>query len=273
MSKKWFDSHVSIVEGAISYYDCRWNYSYDWRSNSTCLWLGHVCSSSTMQRITRGTHVNCKQKAVTRKNGLQVGHQISSRVGRNSSAKPTTTFHWLSQQATEHQTKALDDLKRTQAVGDQERSVETQLPGWLQPFTEGASRGSSSSTDVDVAQPLAAILSSSHPPATPHFKQLRRKAQCVHSFSRRPRIAKYADARKLRERHAEEIRTIGRTELGLPKDVGIWKQQTQVRRLKCGVRPLGSRVSVFFCSLFFFFLIFSLFWFLCFFWKILILFF
>ena len=40
-------------------------------------------------------------------------------------------------------------------------------------------------------------------------------------FVRKTRISKYADARKLRERHAEEILTIGRTEK-LPKDLVIW---------------------------------------------------
>ena len=39
-------------------------------------------------------------------------------------------------QATEHQTNALGDPRQTQAVGDHERSVETELPEWLQPFTE-----------------------------------------------------------------------------------------------------------------------------------------
>ena len=43
-------------------------------------------------------------------------------------------------QATDHQTQALGDRKRTLAVGDHERSVETQLPEWLQPFTEGLTR-------------------------------------------------------------------------------------------------------------------------------------
>ena len=41
-----------------------------------------------------------------------------------------------------------------------------------------------------------------------------------HKFSlvfRKTGIAKYADARTLRERHAQEILTIGRKELKLPK--------------------------------------------------------
>ena len=39
---------------------------------------------------------------------------------------------------------------------------------------------------------------------------------------RKTRIAKYADVRKLRERHAQEILTIGRTELKLLKDLVMW---------------------------------------------------
>ena len=45
-------------------------------------------------------------------------------------------------------------------------------------------------------------------------------------ISAKTRIAKYADVRKLRGRHAKEILTIGRTELRLPQDLVIRKQQT-----------------------------------------------
>ena len=53
--------------------------------------------------------------------------------------------------------------------------------------------------------------------------------KCVRNSSFRPfskenqktRFAKCADAGNLRERHAEEILTIGRTELRLPKDLAI----------------------------------------------------
>ena len=71
-------------------------------------------------------------------------------------------------QATEHETEALGARKLAQAVGDHERRVETELPKWLQPFTEGWTRGSSCSTDVspaDVAIPPPAIHPSAHPPA------------------------------------------------------------------------------------------------------------
>ena len=36
-------------------------------------------------------------------------------------------------QATENQTKALEERKRTPAVGDHKRSVETEMSEWLQP--------------------------------------------------------------------------------------------------------------------------------------------
>ena len=64
-------------------------------------------------------------------------------------------------QATEHHTKALGDRKPAQAVEDHERRVETKLPEWPQQFTEGLTRGSSSSTDVPLAD--GAI----QPPALP----------------------------------------------------------------------------------------------------------
>ena len=43
--------------------------------------------------------------------------------------------------------RALDDQKQTHAVVDHERRVETELPGWLHPFTWGVTSGFSSSTE------------------------------------------------------------------------------------------------------------------------------
>ena len=43
------------VEGSISYYDRKRDDPYDWRCNSICLWFGHVCSGSMVERITRVT--------------------------------------------------------------------------------------------------------------------------------------------------------------------------------------------------------------------------
>ena len=73
-------------------------------------------------------------------------------------------------QATEHETEALDHRLQTRAVGDHVQHVETDLPEWLQQFTEGLTRGSSSSTDVspaDVELPPPPLPPSAHPPATP----------------------------------------------------------------------------------------------------------
>ena len=43
-------------------------------------------------------------------------------------------------QTTVHPTEVLDDRKQTQAVGNPECRVETELPEWQQPFTEGLTR-------------------------------------------------------------------------------------------------------------------------------------
>ena len=47
--------------------------------------------------------------------------------------------------------------------------------------------------------------------STTSFKLIRRKALTLRPFSQRPSVAKYADARKFQERHAEEMLTIWRT--------------------------------------------------------------
>ena len=127
-------------------------------------------------------------------------------------------------QATEHQTKALDDRKQTRVVGDHGLWVETELPERLQPFTEGLTRVSSSSTDVspaDVEVPPPVIPLPAHLPAETIWNKAGGQHNLFTLF-RKTRIAKDAVARKLRRRHAEEILTIGRTEVKLPKDLAIW---------------------------------------------------
>ena len=64
-------------------------------------------------------------------------------MGEQSNVKPTTTFPLLSQAFKEPltQTRALCDWKQTRVVGDDELQVETGLAEWLQPFTEGLTRG------------------------------------------------------------------------------------------------------------------------------------
>ena len=60
-----------------------------------------------------------------------------------------------------------------------------------------------------------------------NLRQTKHEENTIHPLiSAKTRIAKYADVRKLRGRHAKEILTIGRTELRLPQDLVIRKQQT-----------------------------------------------
>ena len=74
-------------------------------------------------------------------------------------------------QATEQQTKVLDERI-------------TEIPEWLQPFTEGFTRRSSSSTGVSPAVRATSSNSSFRTSSSKtYFKQIRRKAQCIHSFS------------------------------------------------------------------------------------------
>ena len=56
--------------------------------------------------------------------------------GRNIECKTDNHIPLVvpSAQASEHQTKALEERKRTPAVGDHELKVETLSPEWLQPF-------------------------------------------------------------------------------------------------------------------------------------------
>ena len=126
-------------------------------------------------------------------------------------------------QATDHKTKALDDRKPAQDVGDFERRVETKLPEWHQPFMEGFKGG------LQVRQ---TCLQLTWPYHRQHFLFPRILLQNLLSTKQeestiysliffKTRIAKYADARQLPERHAEEILTIARTELKLQKDLGI----------------------------------------------------
>ena len=97
-----------------------------------------------------------------------------------------------------------------QLSGDHERGVAAEIQNGFQQVVEGLTRGSSSLTYVSPAV-------SAHPPA----KHISNKSRGKRNLFNTTRIAKSADARKLRGRHAEEILTIGRTELGLPKDLGI----------------------------------------------------
>ena len=84
---------------------------------------------------------------VIRLTGIQVSHRKSSRTGETSVVTIDNRIPLVvpGAQETEH------DRKPAQSVGDHERRVETRLQEWLQPFTEGLTRRSSSSTDVSPA--------------------------------------------------------------------------------------------------------------------------
>ena len=81
------------------------------------------------------------------------GYSLEWYPGRPSYLKCNTDNHITlavpGVHAAAHQTKTLDDWKRTQAVGDHEPSVETQSTRMASTITEGLTRGPSSSTDVD----------------------------------------------------------------------------------------------------------------------------
>ena len=91
-------------------------------------------------------------------------------------------------QATPHQTKALDNRKRPQAVGGHER---TELPEWLQPFTHGlikaifkfdrrisSRRGHTTSSNCSFRSPSSKTS----------FQQIWRVAQFIHPLSHRPEL-------------------------------------------------------------------------------------
>ena len=106
-------------------------------------------------------------------NGIQISHPFSPRMGENIECKTGNriTQVVLGVQATDHQTQALDDRKQRRAVGDHNLRVDAELPEWLQPFTEGLTSGSSSSTDVSAAEveiPPPANSLSAHPPSKPN---------------------------------------------------------------------------------------------------------
>ena len=137
------------------------------------------------------TDTSASAQSLTLSSGRMTSHQT------NTGDEPNVCNNAIvCVQATEHQTTALGDRKLAQAVGDHVRRVATNLPEWLQPFTEGLTRKSSCSTDVtpaEVATPPPAKLTSN-------------KAGGKHKnslISRKTRIAKYANARKLQRRHAK----------------------------------------------------------------------
>ena len=75
-------------------------------------------------------------------NGIQGSQSCLIKNGKNIECNidNNTPLVFPGAQATEHQTKALGERKRTPAVGDHAEWVETEKPEWLQPFTEGLTR-------------------------------------------------------------------------------------------------------------------------------------
>ena len=137
--------------------------------------------------------------------------QPSYLVKNERQTKCKTDNHLVvpSVQATENQTKAPENPKRTPAVCDHERSAETQVPEWLQPFTEGLTRGSSRSTDefpADVAIPLPANPSSAHPPSNTSSNKagVCKRTKVVRAPCRR-NPADRADIFKIAERFGDMI--------------------------------------------------------------------
>ena len=136
--QKWFGSRRtgcdSQVEGSIRYYDCKWTYSYDERGNSICLWCGHVCSSSIIERITHGTLagkiVRSKRLLVwMASRSAIISHQPWRNIECNTGNHTPLVIPRV--RATEHWTKAMDDLRQTRAEGDHELRLETKLPELL----------------------------------------------------------------------------------------------------------------------------------------------
>ena len=116
--------------------------------------------------------------------GIQVSHHhISSRMGETLSVNLTTAFPCSSGvQATDHQTRGLDDRKQTRGVGDHEAQVETELPEWLLPFTEGCRQTSLQLTWRYRRRHflLPRILQQNL------LAQSREKAQCISHFPKDP---------------------------------------------------------------------------------------
>ena len=167
---------------------------------------------------------------------------ISLKNGRKSSVTQTTTFPWLSWACKQPTVspKALEDRNQTRAVGDHEFHSDTELPEWRQPFTEGSTRRSSSSTDVspaDLDTPPPASSLSAHLPA----RRTSNKAGGMHDLfthfpkdpncdvCRRAKVTTVPCRRNLDDR-ADRIKR--------QKCLAIWKQQTtrlstKIKRRDC----------------------------------------
>ena len=111
--------------------------------------------------------------------------------GRTSIVKPTTTFPWLSKVCKQPniRLKAVEERKRTPAVGQHERSVETDIPERLPRFTKGLDEVifkfdrciSSGRVHTTSSSSSFRAFSSKN-----LLKQIRRKAQKITHFPKDP---------------------------------------------------------------------------------------
>ena len=104
--------------------------------------------------------------------------------GRNIGCR--TDNHMLlvvpSVKAADHKTKALCDRKQTRIVGDHELREETEFLEGLQPFTEGLTKGSSSSTDLS----SVVEIPPAHTSSKPTLNNSGRKHNVITHFSKHP---------------------------------------------------------------------------------------
>ena len=157
--------------------------------------------------------VTCAKITDIRRNGIQVSHQISSKIEHIECNTDNLVVPRV--QATEHQTEALDDRKQT-------RPWATTSDVWKQNYQNGVNHSWKIDERIfkfDRRLPPADVRPF---PINTSFRASSSKTLFE------TRIAKNADARKLRECHAEEILTIGRTELRSPSNWEIRSRQTKV---------------------------------------------
>ena len=139
------------------------------------------------------------------------GSAIKSRQewGKFVCKKPTTTFLWWFQACKQPSTRpnALGDRKPAQVCGRHERRVETELPEWLETI-HGRIDGEDLQVLADVLSSLRGHTTSSNSfiPASSRktfFKQIRKKAQFVHSLKKKTELRSMQTHESLRRRHAK----------------------------------------------------------------------
>ena len=158
-----------------------------------CMWFGHVVSGSTIERITRGGLARwIARRKVLSYEWRHLG-QPSNLVknGANSFVKNRQPHSFGGSRRASN--RAPDQRsgwpEAGTSCGRHERRVETELPEWLQPFTEGLTgrifkfgrrlsslRGHTTSSNSFIPASSSKTF----------FKQIRTKAQFVHSLKKKP---------------------------------------------------------------------------------------